>query len=202
MKKRLFGLLGLLLILCMLASCAAEGGGLETTGDAQTVTDVPDGTTDGDATELPDGETGATEGDATTGENAPTVTPPADGVLEFSLLADGTYAVVGMGADFSGECLVIPETVDGIPVTAIGENAFAGRREIFEVVIPATVQTIEKGAFADVAVWDGAQFRNTATYSRSHSFCTGMKKVFVNGVLAYDCGIFTHSGTGQFLERG
>lgn len=61
---------------------------------------------------------------------------------------------------------------------------------------------LEKGAFADVAVWDGAQFRNTATYSSSHSFCTGMKKVFVNGVLAYDCGIFTHSGTGQFLERG
>ena len=60
---------------------------------------------------------------------------------------------------------------------------------------------LEKGAFADVAVWRESDFRNTATYARSHSFCTGMEKVFVNGALAYDGGTFTHSGTGRFLER-
>ena len=57
------------------------------------------------------------------------------------------------------------------------------------------------GAFADVAVWREASFRNTATYAKSHSFCTGMDKVFVNGALAYDGGTFTHAGTGRFLER-
>ena len=60
---------------------------------------------------------------------------------------------------------------------------------------------LEKGAFADIAVWREAEFRNTATYSKSHSFCTGMAKVFVNGALAYDNGAFTHAGTGRFLER-
>jgi N-acyl-D-amino-acid deacylase len=60
---------------------------------------------------------------------------------------------------------------------------------------------LERGAFADVAVWSRDDFRNTATYDRSHSFCTGMEKVFVNGTLAYDGGTFTHSGTGRFLER-
>jgi N-acyl-D-aspartate/D-glutamate deacylase len=59
---------------------------------------------------------------------------------------------------------------------------------------------LEKGAFADIAVWNSESFRNTATYDNSHSFCTGMEKVFVNGVLAYDGGIFTHSGTGRFLD--
>jgi len=59
---------------------------------------------------------------------------------------------------------------------------------------------IEKGAFADIAIWNEASFRNTATYAKSHSFCTGMEKVFVNGALAYDCGTFTHSGTGRFLS--
>ena len=59
---------------------------------------------------------------------------------------------------------------------------------------------IEKGAYADLAIWDRDRFRNTATYENSHSFCTGMKKVFVNGALAYDCGVFTHSGTGLFLD--
>lgn len=61
---------------------------------------------------------------------------------------------------------------------------------------------LEPGAFADVAVWRVAEFRNTATYARSHSFCEGMEKVFVNGALAYGGGTFTHSGTGRFLERG
>lgn len=60
---------------------------------------------------------------------------------------------------------------------------------------------LEKGAFADVAVWREDAFRNTATYARSHSFCTGMEKVFVNGALAYDGGRFTHAGSGRFLER-
>ena len=60
---------------------------------------------------------------------------------------------------------------------------------------------LRKGAFADVAVWRRDEFRNTATYDMSHSFCSGMEKVFVNGALAYDCGKFTHSGSGRFLER-
>ena len=60
---------------------------------------------------------------------------------------------------------------------------------------------LEKGAFADIAVWRETAFRNTATYARSHSFCSGMEKVFVNGEIAYDNGVFTHAGTGRFLER-
>jgi N-acyl-D-aspartate/D-glutamate deacylase len=60
---------------------------------------------------------------------------------------------------------------------------------------------LRTGAFADVAVWRRDEFRNTATYDKSHSFCSGMEKVFVNGALAYDCGKFTHSGSGRFLER-
>lgn len=61
---------------------------------------------------------------------------------------------------------------------------------------------LERGAFADVAVWRAEEFRNTATYARSHSFCTGMEMVFVNGALSYDHGTFTHAGAGRFLERG
>ena len=60
---------------------------------------------------------------------------------------------------------------------------------------------LAKGAFADIAVWRRDTFRSTSTYDKSHSFCTGMEKVFVNGALAYDGGTFTRSGTGRFLER-
>jgi hypothetical protein len=43
--------------------------------------------------------------------------------------------------------VAIPEKIDGIPVTAIGERAFA-QKEILIVALPPTVTTIGKGAFA------------------------------------------------------
>ena len=60
---------------------------------------------------------------------------------------------------------------------------------------------IERGAFADIAVWSAEDFRNVSTYDKPHAFCTGMKRVYVNGALAYSDGTFLHAGTGRFLER-
>ena len=99
------------------------------------------------------------------------------------------------------------QVVPGNPVTTLmGEHA--DRAAIARMTsVPARRfgikgrGVLEKGSFADIAVWRETEFHNTATYSKSHSFCTGMEKVFVNGALAYDSGVFTHAGTGQFLER-
>ena len=60
---------------------------------------------------------------------------------------------------------------------------------------------IRRGAFADIAVWDEATFANVATYADPHRFPTGMRAVFVNGVLSYRDGAFTHRRAGRFLER-
>ena len=60
---------------------------------------------------------------------------------------------------------------------------------------------LERGAFADIAIWRPDEFRNVSTYEHPHAFCTGMKRVYVNGALAYADGTFTHAGTGHFLER-
>ena len=60
---------------------------------------------------------------------------------------------------------------------------------------------LEKGAYADVAVWKPEEFRCTATYTEPHAFAAGVEHVFVNGVEAYRKGVFTHAGTGRFLER-
>jgi len=51
---------------------------------------------------------------------------------------------------------------------------------------------IEKGAFADIVVWDEAKFRATATYDRPHEFAEGVKLVLVNGKAKEG---------GRFLER-
>ena len=61
--------------------------------------------------------------------------------------------------------------------------------------------TLEKGAFADVAVWKEDDFRATATYTAPHGFSTGMKCVMVNGVVPYRDGRFTGGRGGRFLER-
>ena len=58
---------------------------------------------------------------------------------------------------------------------------------------------LEKGAFADIAVWREDQFRETATYNAPHSFASGMEAVLVNGALSYLRGEFLHAGAGRFL---
>ncbi len=60
---------------------------------------------------------------------------------------------------------------------------------------------IEKGAYADVVVWNESEFRGTATYVEPHRFASGVKCVMVNGNVPYMEGRFTGERGGRFLER-
>ena len=60
---------------------------------------------------------------------------------------------------------------------------------------------IEKGAFADLVVWDEAEFRAKATFTEPHQFTGGVRCVMVNGSIPYRDGAFTGSRAGRFLER-
>ena len=60
---------------------------------------------------------------------------------------------------------------------------------------------LEKGAFADIAVWREDDFRDAATYENPHAFSKGVEAVFVNGALSYSNGEFLHAGAGRLLER-
>ena len=60
---------------------------------------------------------------------------------------------------------------------------------------------IERGAFADIAVWREDDFRGAATYTEPHRFASGVKCVMVNGVVPYADGKFTGARGGRFLER-
>ena len=67
--------------------------------------------------------------------------------LAYSLNSDGKgYTVVGMG-DCIDKDLIIPSTHEGLPVTAIGENAFNGNTDITYVLIDRAVTSIGQGAF-------------------------------------------------------
>ncbi|MCR4883337.1 MAG: leucine-rich repeat domain-containing protein [Clostridiales bacterium] len=52
---------------------------------------------------------------------------------------------------------VIPDTIEGKPVVAIGSNAFNGKSAMTRVVIPATVTSIGSGAFRDCSALTGVE---------------------------------------------
>ena len=60
---------------------------------------------------------------------------------------------------------------------------------------------IEKGAFADLAIWKEDEFSSSATYVEPHKFSRGVKAVLVNGAVSYTEGKFSGNRAGRFLER-
>ena len=56
------------------------------------------------------------------------------------------------------------------------------------------------GCFADVIVWNEAEFRARATYDRPHQFTEGIRWTFVNGAI-HNRGVLGHRNAGRFLER-
>jgi N-acyl-D-amino-acid deacylase len=60
---------------------------------------------------------------------------------------------------------------------------------------------IERGAFADIAVWREGEFKSRSTYDAPHAFSSGVEFVMVNGKVPYAGGKFTGERGGRFLER-
>ena len=60
---------------------------------------------------------------------------------------------------------------------------------------------IEKGAFADLVIWNEAEFKAKATFTDPHQFTGGVRAVMTNGVISYRDGKFTGNRGGRFLER-
>jgi N-acyl-D-aspartate/D-glutamate deacylase len=58
------------------------------------------------------------------------------------------------------------------------------------------------GFWADVAVFDPATFRDTATFGAPKQEPEGLHWVFVNGVLTYDSGRHTGARAGRLLRFG
>ena len=71
----------------------------------------------------------------------------SDSELTFSVNADGSYTVYRCDTNATGE-MVIPATVNGKSVTAIGTDAFKNCTGLTSVVIPDSVTSIAGGAFA------------------------------------------------------
>jgi N-acyl-D-amino-acid deacylase len=60
---------------------------------------------------------------------------------------------------------------------------------------------LKTGYFADLAVLDPKTFIDKATYDKPHQYATGVKYLFVNGVLAIDEGKFEGKLAGKVLRH-
>ena len=97
--------------------------------------------------------------------------------LTYTVNSDNSSCTItGMGTSASREC-VIPETLSGYTVTAIGENAFSGNTTVATVYIPGTVTAIGANAFKGCSALTNITYgANTAkwnTVAKSAGWNTG-----------------------------
>ena len=83
-----------------------------------------------------------------TPEPTPTFTP-VDGVSDgVEYTSYGDHVVVTGYEGAAEDILAIPEEIDGLPVTAIGDEAFRGQSAMGSVIIPGSVEEVGDLAFA------------------------------------------------------
>lgn len=82
--------------------------------------------------------------------------------------------------EFAGD-LVIPETVDGLPVTGIGGRAFLGCKDLSRAVIPKSVRFIGEGAFCGCSGLREAVLENGLQSIGADAFagCNMLEKVTI-----------------------
>jgi hypothetical protein len=92
--------------------------------------------------------------------------------LEYTLNADGvSYSVTGID-DGTVKKVIIPPTYNGLPVTAIGDDAFAWCTQLVSVAIGKNVKKIGSGAFAICANLKTVYYQGSEDEWRSFQFMT------------------------------
>ncbi len=117
--------------------------------------------------------------------------------LEYAINSDLTFTVKGIG-ECADKKVVIPSTYNGAPVTAIGEYAFSGYA-IESVVIPDSVKTIGKFAFADCDALTDIDIKGTGVDVgyRAFSNCDALENLTIKKGVFYDAEVFYASAVNN-----
>jgi uncharacterized repeat protein (TIGR03803 family) len=78
-----------------------------------------------------------------------------------TIFNDGTITITGYSGPIA-DALIIPSTITGLPVTTIGDDAFAGLTNLTSVSIPNSDTSIGDYAFAGCTNLTGAYFQGNA----------------------------------------
>jgi len=111
---------------------------------------------------------------------------------QFSYVTNGG-AITITGYTGPGGAVPIPGTIDGLPVTGIGDYAFAFRTSLTEVTIPGSVTSIGAWAFRYCSSLTSVTIGNGVTSIGDEAFnsCTSLTSVTIgNGVASIGDGAF------------
>lgn len=105
--------------------------------------------------------------------------------FEFKVSEDGTFITL---TKYNGNAknLVIPETIEGVPVEVIDKYAFSKNEKIKSVVIPSSVKVIRNDAFSDCTSLEKVTLPEGLFYIASSAFSyTGLTSVTFPKTLEY-----------------
>lgn len=114
----------------------------------------------------------------------------ADGKYEsltYKVTEAGTVTITFCRQDVDGE-VVIPETLEGKPVTKIGSDAFYNCKFMTKVTIPDSVKTIGSSVFVDCIRLTEVVIPNSVTTIGSSAFNKFSGKLYIEDLAAW-CGI-------------
>ncbi len=112
-----------------------------------------------------------------------------------------------VGCDSSVTAIEIPESIDGVEISGISENAFADCLSFESISIPSTVKTISKNTFANcaslksVTCEKGSAADNTQLYPTTTEITyTDSETTFAYGDATGD-GVITAADAAMILEK-
>ena len=111
---------------------------------------------------------------------------------------DLTYEITSKGVritdcDESATSVIIPETIEGYPVTSIGAYAFSGCEDLISVIIPDGVTSIVHYAFYDCRSLEHIIIPESVTLIDGYAFCNckSLQSITIpGGVTAIEPGTF------------
>lgn len=127
--------------------------------------------------------------------------------FEYQVNSAGTYVITGYN-NFKNDYITIPETINGIKVTAVGKGAFRNKSNINTVKIPESVTSISSNAFygcknlASVILSSSVK----SIGSKAFSMCTSLTGINLQNVQTvgehafYGCKNLTNLYCGNALK--
>lgn len=110
------------------------------------------------------------------------------GILSNATAADYTYTTSNGEAKITsytgpGGAVTVPDTIEGKPVTSIGDLAFQDATAVTSVSVPDSVRTIGIYAFTGCTSLSSATFGNGLTTMGNYIFtgCAGLRSVTIGG---------------------
>ena len=106
---------------------------------------------------------------------------PVYAQLSYMDNGDGTAIIAGCDQNYSG-AMVIPDTINGLRVTSIGDMAFFGCINLAGITIPSSITNIGSGAFNSCLTLTNVEIPASVTSIGDYAFfyCTNLMAIEVN----------------------